>query len=698
MYQLFKRQNFFYILILVLSVILSAALLFSPLDGFSPYLGPLYRIGGALTVFLVIFWLLKRKFNTKSLYVYLAVVGVVQIIFLLTFNWPMYVDTGYVMTMAGRIIEGHHEWYRYFYYYPNNVNITIFWSVFLKPLHMLGVTNYLHIIPFFQMAFMDFSILVLFTKLKQYNQKFATMFLVFTTIYLPWYMYTLMAYSDILTVSLLMLMTASYISLNQTSDKKIKVFYTILTFGLILLAFYLRQNAVIILIGLLLTGIFNINWTNRFKFFFVITGLIFTLGSLTISNKIQKHEGYVPNKEIANPTISWVTMSWNPTSSGEVIPGESFPYKELNSKDRSNQLKSDLISRLKTLGPFGIVKHAYKKVVYMFSVADVNQDFHGFQISTSLIGSQYKSSVFLNWIGNLFQPIYIIILSFALYGVFALLKNFTRAHSIEKNVLLLSCFSILGIFAFHILFWEVRDRYSLPLTPFLLMMSAYGVSCLANIPQEERLSKKKGLVASFIAALFLIAGLLLPFNTTHREFPQFAGNSYQSGFGMYTEFGKELYSVKGNSVYRSTVFQTKGAANKLTLNLGSSLTYEQAQNLEINLYKSDGHKIWSSHAYEGSWQPFDVQLPEGKYSIEIRNMSGEAITIPCMQGLQTSNIQGPDISENGKRVNGLNMIFNLYDLHDTNAFYRQMTKWAFVLYLVLSVLVLCIFLYVYFRT
>ncbi|GAO99111.1 AdipoR/hemolysin III family protein [Fructobacillus ficulneus] len=632
------------------------------------FLNFLFRIGAAIAILLFAFQLGKSKNikNHKAYFVTFIIVALFcQLVFLSTFSRPVYTDTGYVTTMAGRLIDGNHNWYQYFFIYPNNVNVVLFWRLVLTPFHWIGVTNYELILPWIQMLMLDIGIFYLSRSLKIFSKPLSSIFLLVALFYTPWFMYAIFPYNDVIAIALIMGVIGSFVRLLNSNSNQCKWLHGFMMMLMLGVAVTIRQNSVIILIALLLTVLFSKQFTKQLKFGLLVLGILFSLIGTLSFHQFQSSEGFHSKPNLVTPSVRYVNMSWNPNTSGQIDGPDSFLYSNYPKKERSKLITAELKHRIKNLGVIGIPKHAIKKIAFMFSLAYSNEDMGGIQIKPPLLKNEWQAEPFLEMIGNLFQPVYIVLLLSAGLITLYVLKNRKSVNDTIFNLTVFSAFSIVGIFTFHILLWEVRDRYALPMIPFLLILAAVGLKTFFDIARnqiESNKVKKRTSGIAILALLFLLTSFGVSLSQSQKQVTR-TGSVYYSGFSMYTENENELVSIPGHAIVKTDVFRLKSSASEFNIDF-SKLSREDLKHIKVTLVRTDKKKSWNIKLMPATVTYYG-NFSVGKYQLKIENNGQNSIKTNAVQNVGTTNIQGPKVMMNNHDVKGLNTIFNFTDIHVT---------------------------------
>lgn len=652
--------------IVVSAIFLSAVSFSKESSDYSYFLSTTFRLSAVLVIVLVAIKLIKtRFFNKYAKYIgfLLIIVALLsQVIFLLTSYRYVMTDTAYVATMVGRVIEGNHNWLEYFNVYPNNVNITIFWAYILKPFHLLGFNQYFVIISWLQMIFLDLGLLYLTQSIRKVNKKIGTIFFFLFLFYLPIFSYSIFAYNDIIAIMLTMIVMGALLNLSNSSNRNSSILNTIILFAAISLAVALRQNSAIILIALFLVIFFIKNFSWKKKALLILFLFATVLGINKSFNTIAKFEGYKPNVQVNTPTVSWINMSWNPSTSGQIESHDSSAYNNLPKAERTKALKNELHERLNEMGPLGVAEHLIKKISYMFSIGASNEDIMPLLISAPFIHSANTTDLIITVFVNIFQPFYILILALSLFGVYAAYKKKSGLTQNLDSLLLLSLLSIIGLFGFHILLWEVRDRYAIQLFPFILLFTSLGIEYFIS-KYAQKLTENNKLIESNTISIFgkvvlfmaLLFNLLSYSTAIGKNMPDTAA-VYKSGFLLYTENSKEMATLSPNSVYTTDEFLVKKSSNRLEMFFdGASLS--ELQSISFEVKNIDENKVWHFSAKNG-WPVYTGNFSKGNYVITLKNNNNIPVKIHSFQDMGTKNIQGPAIKRNGQTLDGLNMNFS----------------------------------------
>lgn len=625
--------------------------------GQSSFLPATFRIGAVLSLIVLLFGLRERraKLSRRGIALFITLGLLCQLVFLLTFSRSVYSDTGYVMTMVGRLLDGQHHWYQYFYFYPNNVNVTLFWAMCLAPFKWLGVTKFFFLVRLLQLLFLDLALLYFGTSFNKVKQNAGWLVVILSLFYLPLLTYIVFPYNDLIAVATIFAVLGSFIRLSLAKTRKGQTGQLVVMMLLMAAGIVVRKNSVIILIALLLTLLFVSKISRKMKALAVVLGLSLTLLGTVGMKSVQHQVGYVSQPSLVTPSIRYVNMSWNPQTSGEINGPDSGMYGDLPKDERAKKITAEFKQRLKTLGVKGIAKHLLKKETFQFALAYSNQDMAKMQV-TGLVKHEWQVPSLLGYLGNLFQPVYILMVVAALYVNWLLLRKKKVLSELMTALVLFADLSILGVFTFHVFLWEVRDRYALPAVPFLLMLAV--IAWLAFKEQKSADQPRKQVVLPGLATVSLLC-LLLGFGTGFRQFTATEtkiGNVYASGFDFYTEDGRQEATVQPGHHYQTSSFKLKDTATNFAFTLGD-VTEAEAKDLSLTLTNLATNQVYSIQPKVGL-NSLDETFAKGNYRLDLVNKGKQAIKTTFLQQLGTTNLQGPAVKDNGQKVIGLNFVYD----------------------------------------
>lgn len=692
---------FYYIGICVLTIIFLVALTMDPLSvkvaGISQNLGFSFRLLGLCALLLWLVIAKKRLPRFQTSFYWLIILGIIclQLFFVLNFFRPVYTDTGYIVDMAASLSHGSHDWPFYFITYPNNYNITVVWAVIFKGLSVIGINNVQLAYPWIQLIVLDLSILVLFWAIKIWSKSYAKIFLLLALAYLPIAMYTIFPYNDVFSVSLLFMSIGFFVRyLLSTSSKQQFVYALLLAFAMAA-AVTIRQNTIVILIAFLMT--ISILKTISIKQKGILIGVVvlFTLVFNFSLKLTQNHFNYHPQKQRVTPAIRYINMSWNPATSGEIEGNDAWRYANLDKTKRSALLTDELKGRLEQLGPVGIIKHVIKKTAFMFSIGFPKQDMDGLSSNLTAI----NATTLFAFLTNLFQPFYLSYLLLAVLALLGIMLKVKNYDDVERALSLFSSLSITGIFTFQILLWEVRDRYVLPMLPFLIILAAL----FFKLHEEKKIfgkiyfqklaamiEKSEKLVVSVVVILaFLVFGLSYQQqNQQKKGVVEQASVRYSSGYWRYAEGNQSSRLLRATTTYQTETFQLKRYANDLTLSTNglNQTAIEQLKVFLVNQSNGQEHEI----KLIANQTHYPVSLTKGYYRFFVKNIGQTDIRSALLVSQLSNQIQGPSVFENQHPLDKERLYFTLSEVQQQPLFGTDALRWLYCIYAIITLAALVI--------
>lgn len=386
-------------------------------------------------------------------------------------------DFGAVFNSAIESVHSSKGMVPYFYFmYPNNIPLYIFFMVVIKILSTIGVNDYLP-------ALIMINILVVFLSagltyyliLKKYNLKQATLFSFYMLLIVPFYLYTTIVYTDTLAMIFPILSVIIYMIYLDSKHPK-RYLWVILLSIILTIGILMKTNVVIMMVAILIHYIMT---QKGFKIWLFCLLLIFPFITVNIGYKefVSKYSPLV-KEEMGYPAVHWVLMGL---------------YELPNRPGGFNQDIVDLTWELKSSGLTNkeiTAKEIYliKEKIFEYGLKDY-LDFLGRKINyTWGDGSYYATKKLgLNPLdNNIFQPYVIgdnsdyLVLFCQIVHVMNLFLIVIAGVSLLKSTnqleqLLTIC--LFGVFLF-LLIWEARSRYLVLYVPIICVLSMYGLNQL----------------------------------------------------------------------------------------------------------------------------------------------------------------------------------------------------------------------------
>lgn len=393
-----------------------------------------------------------------------------QLLVALTFVDVARADAFHVRNQAILLAQGHLTWSRYFLIYPNNVNFTLLEAGLLKLLRPLTATPWplLNVLRF---AWIDTALLSAIYLLTRWRRVRPGVFwlLLFWLLSPAIYAYGLFAYTDglVLPVALNALAGLTYWAAHRQRWWVLSLMMLLVSvavgFKTNLIVFWLA----LALIGIGLVALRRLTWRAALLWFTsLVVTLLLVMGGANVARQLA---GYRGDANAQLPTTSWIAMSLNPRYAGQYNePDFARVNDQPTAKAKQRQAQALIEHRLKQFGVSGLAVHLAKKMRVFWATGD----FDSFKLTTQWLRAPRPYRLYQRnfqfWLVLMAQVGYLVLL---LESCWTLLRAKTPALARQFIAL-----TILGLTAFHVLFWEVEPRYALPLLPGLMLLTAVGLT------------------------------------------------------------------------------------------------------------------------------------------------------------------------------------------------------------------------------
>ncbi|WEV54948.1 hypothetical protein OZX65_02490 [Leuconostocaceae bacterium ESL0723] len=686
----YSRKFLLILSFLILLMLLVTASFLYPKNGdarlFSPFFSWFFRIGATLTFLSGVFSFQKLTNRSKTILYFslLTCLLIVQILFLIFFQRPLHTDTAYVFTMAERLASNNHNWFYYFTLYPNNVNITIFWSWIISFFKFVGIQNYLAAYPWFQAVVLDLSCYFFAYSLNDIRRGMGRYALLFAFAYLPLFMYVIFPYNDVFAVSLLLVSLGSLIKAMKCEETNYKFAWYGLSFLALAVGIAIRQNLLIILIAFIVMIFLSRQYSVARKFILTISSVVITIVVMMFFHASTINQQFHSDDNHATPSMRYINMSWNPETSGEINVADAWEGGQLSKSARTELLTHEFENRLKELGPFGILKHIVKKISYMFAIGLPYQDMEDVKFSDMLPISQSKTRPLYAFVANIFQPVYLFFLFISSYAV---LKCKTKKYdNITTDLIVLSSLAIVGVTAFHALLWEVRDRYALPLVPFFILLSTLAIVDI-KIPNQRRIAKfeKMSKYVNVVALSLLLVGFGSQF-THFNSLSNQSGLVYSSGFDLYAEPTNDQKIINSDESYRSAKFKLNSQANGVLFSNTVSSELQPANFELINARTLESEKV----NVKPGWSFFNKTVEKGLYFVIINTNDIKKTPSTLIEQTGVNDVQGPALHESDKFVPDMRAVFDIKDSQEQKIMPFFLYAGVYMIFIILLCLTLLV--------
>lgn len=638
---------------IVISLLILASALFSQPFNVAPNETPLlmdafYRLGATMIAVLALLFSMRklRQLNKNKLLFIILGILLVQAVFIFKFQRPVSTDTGYVFDQAEQLANGNFHWLKYFQIYPNNVMISLFWALIYKVFNLLGITNHYLGAVVVQTLLYDLSLgfaVQQSHKIPKFNTKW---FLVLGLAYFPMWLFNLFIYNDIVGVAVIYItlgLWIKFIYAQSTAQRwwALAGASLCLAFGMLV-----RQNLLIIGIALILALVFTVKqpW---FKKLGMLSLILVVFGAVNLAGQAVEHQtNFKTTEQIKMPTVSWINMGLNPGTSGETNVEDTWGWYGLKEPKRTEELKNSIQFRLDFMSKRALLDHFWHKIRYTFARGLTLMDFSNVisvQKNLNIISASYVMA-------QLTQPIYSALIILALIALWQAFK----IHDERKSIIIFSALSIVGVFLFHVLLWETRDRYGIVIWPFLFMLSGF-----VDVEGKSFAWKNQ---PKILLSLGAIGMLLLMFGAiTNRpilgERQIINQPTLSHTYEDYT-FSRPI-KLKANSEYEFK-FKVYNFSNRLNAKIrDAALTPEEADKVHIKIYAKK--KLVADLPVQAT-NRYPVKLHPGTYKMQVVNQNQHDIADSRMFIYTTKKIAWPDdakVKRNQKLDNSIEPTFTL---------------------------------------
>lgn len=662
--------------VLTLLVLIVAAAISQPInlanDITPDLMNSFYRIGASIALLSIITFLIN-KIQSMSKIKYRLIIGIIlliQTIFVLVFLRSLTTDTAYVFNQAEQLANGNTHWLKYFKIYPNNVMISIFWMFFYKLFNFFHISNHYLGAVLIQTLIYDLSLIFAYNQLKKTSNFHGKWFLLIGFSYFPLWLFNLFIYNDILGVSILLICIGFFTKFIIWSGSNLRmyiyIFMAILTlsFGIIL-----RQNLMIVLIALLITIIFVVKKPLKQKL--IVLLIIFgVFGAMNAGSKsVQKQLNFETDKQTMMPTVSWINMGLNVHSVGQSDVYDTWNWYSLKEPERTKELKDSIKYRLNTTPKIDLIKLFWHKARITFTAGLPLMDFK--DVRSDLFNINVPRLMYI--LAQIMQPAYLTLFILALISI---VQNFKKKNDLNP-LITFSILSTVGIFLFHVLLWESRDRYGIVILPFIFVLAS-----MIDVDKISNVYKKKWniRITGFIGALLLIVGGLTNLNVinnkqvVNRETTRLTYSDYTYSHPIKL-FKKTEYKFD---------FEIYNYSNVLVAPIkDSALTADEAKKINISIFNKHKHII---NTKVNANNRYNIKLKPGLYTMKVVNKNNHDIPNSRLFVYSNKQVKWPDnttVQKNNKEDHSIEPSIAFFEQNKQTLISRNWYVFIFVMYMVL---------------
>ena len=582
----------------------------------------------------------KRNLTFLSILLVVALIGL-QIYLISSYEYVGNYDAAITKYQAFDLHKGASEWQDYFYYYTNTVGFVTFMKRILdfgQSLGWLGIGAG-NFVELYQFILVDLGLFGIFWTIRRRNIPAANVFLLLAIIYQPLHTNSFEFYSD----SISMVIPALFVFLNDQifNSQKNRNRYIAMVLLIMLLgfAFYIKQNLIVLLIAEIIIVLLFWNKLKDVERASLAIGVItsFFIFSVTFSSW-KNTDGYLENQNRAFPAYTWMALGYNVESRGQFSQSDFFSYDSINSADEKTNYARDLfLSRLQGLGPTGIFNQWVTKFRVMWS----DSTFDSLRYQNSFIGplpQHDKNPIQTDVRLRNFNQIIITALSLLTFLGLArtLFKRKTPTSDNDQLLMTIFVLPVLGLTAFHVIFWEVESRYVTSLIPILLGIGSLSASFIYS-GFETRFAKTPKTTSRFISGLLLATIILnvwsvatlpnsLKLKNSNRLINTTA--SLPNGVRDYVGASSALFG-KNYLLHYQTIEGAESIIQKMATSAPSNQIWfsELPDGVQPSVINDKGDE-WDLTLIEG--QTYNFKMPAGIYKIRFTNYNDYQVKLPVL--------------------------------------------------------------------
>ena len=421
-------------------------------------------------------WLdrLSRRYFIAIMVVGMIIILIGELIVLSELRINSQFDTYRVIAQADRLATGDHSWsVLYFYRYPNNVILASFLGGWFGLTNLIGISEFLALEILNFILLNGFILLVLRTTVQISHRYSYTMAALAFFIFSPFaYTYYLQVfYSDLPAMIAITLVIRAVYFWPKWSRRQLIV-NGIVTGIATVVAQLLRPNTLVILPTILIVALVCWRSVKVKRQFFALFGiLVVAIGlSVPVKSLIYQGVGFSPNEKYEFPMESWIAMGVQPETKGTYnYPVVAGDVRAKNKAERQANDRQIIKTTLGRLGPIGISKQLVFKAETLLSSGNINVWYSSGQREAP---EWYLNDrgVISNYVKMSYQLVTLMVYLTLIWYVAAWRRPVAEEADESWVAMVFVLVLSLGYMAFHILIWEVEQRYGEILRPLFWMM------------------------------------------------------------------------------------------------------------------------------------------------------------------------------------------------------------------------------------
>lgn len=421
-----------------------------------------------------------------------------QLLILSALPVTVYHDPFRIIAQAAHLAAGHPGWTStYFWRYSQNAPVAIMLSWWLRGAFALGLSTNLALV-ILNLAMLDGTILLLVTTAWRLSHRASTTlgtlaFCVLTPFAYTYYLQV--GYTDLPTLLVLALLVSLLWAWPQAGGHK-RWLIGVALVGIAALGQVIKGNLIVILPAsfLVLLGLWQTPGEGRRLVRPLMLIMVGVLLAFPLATGFERSAGFHHRKAIEFPLPAWIAMGYNQKTKGALSNADV--NRNLHHRDAAARQKNDLVvirKRLTQPGPVQLGRLLLAKLMILTNDANINFWYSG-GIRAAPAWYLRHARALEGLVVVLYQSATCVLYLLVIQRLLSRQEGLTTPRGTTGAWLILL---ILGYLAFHVLLWEVEERYGQVLIPLLL-------SLLALTPVANPVPKRRWvLVGSVLAATWL---------------------------------------------------------------------------------------------------------------------------------------------------------------------------------------------------
>ena len=319
-----------------------------------------------IVLILIVFFIscfLSKKIKKIPL-IYKIIFIILLLLFILYIGFKTRVnlswDYGTLINISYKIVKGQNDWNKiYIIRYPNNTILLLFeiflakiGTIYNSEITLVGIQS---ITIIFNSIIVFFNIILLqHISQKILKQNNTIIPLILMIIYVPYYLYATILYSDTIGMFLNIVALLLYYYVNNVNSPKTKKILHFLLVLDIIIGFKFKATNIFIAIAIIIDLISKKEFKNIFKFIILLLIVLIPINfAINKCFKVTSEE----QEKYQFPYTHWIMMALNPTARGGYIEDDvQYTASFMTSAEKKEANKKEIYSRIKQYGFKGLVK------------------------------------------------------------------------------------------------------------------------------------------------------------------------------------------------------------------------------------------------------------------------------------------------------------------------------------------------------